>query len=560
MTSTLLSNDPHELQRLIDQLNETLIAQQLKIESQNALLEKNKNDIATKQDEIVKHKTEIVKHKTEISFLREQIRLFRHKQFAKDRAINIAQLDLLFNEAEKLSEQSSTDATETESSNDSEEASVTHVAGYTCARGGRRPLPEHLPRVDVIHDIPENKKTCANGHALQRIGEDISEQLDIIPATIRVLRHVRIKYACRCCEGHVKTADLPAQPIPKSNASPGLIAHIAVAKYSDGLPLYRLETILGRCGIEIPRATSALWMIRTGELITPLMNLLRDDLLSRDYLHMDETTLQVLKEPDKPPTSTSYLWVRRTGGKHRPIIVFDYDASRSGNVPKRLLDGFLGALHTDGYDGYNAVVNQSQLIHLGCWAHVVRKFQDVLKAQKHAKGTDKATIALTFIKKLYAIERELADASVEHRHEQRQQRSLPIVNELRLWLDNVLSQIPPQSTLGKAIYYLHREWPKLIRCFDDGRYSLDNNPVENAIRPFVIGRNAWLFSDTVNGANASASIYSLIETAKANGHEPYFYLRYVIERLPQAKSLDEIEQLLPWNVDGNVLTENRIKS
>ena len=239
-------------------------------------------------------KDAILKLKNEIESLKEQFRLFQHQRFAKDRAVPVQQSDLFFNEAEMAAEAESTTGEETGTDEVSSDSAT--VKGYTRRRGGRRPLPEHLPRVDVIHDLPESEKVCPqDGRPLERIGEEVSEQLDIIPAKIQVIRNIRIKYGCRACEQAVKTAPLPPQPIPKSNASPGLLAYIATAKYVDGLPLYRLEKILDRYGVEVPRSTSGAWMIRVSELFTPLMNLLRDRLLSSHYLHMDETTVQVLK-------------------------------------------------------------------------------------------------------------------------------------------------------------------------------------------------------------------------------------------------------------------------
>lgn len=494
----------------------------------------------------------IIKLQNEIELLKEQFRLFQHQRFAKDRAVPASQGDFFFNEAETIVEQDEV----VSSGEAADEEDVAANSSRPRRRGGRRPLPAHLPRIEVVHDLPDAEKSCPHdGGTLHRIGEEVSEQLDIIPAKIQVIRHIRIKYGCSNCEQVVKTTPLPPQPIPKSNASPGLLAYIVTAKYADGLPLYRLENILDRYGAEVPRATSAAWMIRVAEMFIPLVNLLRDQVVSSQYVHMDETPVQVLKEPGKSPTSTSYFWGVCNGETAFPVLLFEYDPSRSGQVPLRLLEGFTGALQTDGYDGYNAVVRLQRLLHLGCWAHVVRKFKDVLKAQKEPTKVGKANYALGTFKKLYLIEEQLADATPQARHARRQIASLPIVRELRAWLDKSLAHVPPTSLLGKAMHYMHNEWTKLIRCFDDGRYALDNNKMENAIRPFVIGRNNWLFSDTVNGAKASATLYSVIETAKANGLEPYAYLRRIIKDLPGAKTLEDIEALLPWNIDKTTLTD-----
>ena len=338
----------------------------------------------------------------------------------------------------------------------------------------------------------------------------------------------------------IQTAPLPAQPIPKSQASPGLLAHIAVSKYQDALPLYRQEVILQRIGVDIPRATLANWMIRVGHLVQPLINLLRDRLLAYDIVQMDETPVQVLKEPGRAAQSKSYLWLQRGGPPDQPVILFDYDPSRGQAVPIRLLEGFAGYLQTDGYAGYNTAVAMGGLIHLGCLAHARRRFTDAVKAQGKNKRRGKAHQGLALIQKLYQVEKQARtrELSAADRQAHRSHHAVPIVDKLRAWLDENLPKAPPSSLTGKAMNYLHNEWPKLIRYLDDGRLEIDNNLAENAIRPFVLGRKNWLFSDSVHGVTASANLYSLIETAKANGVEPYQYLRQVFTALPQAETVE----------------------
>ena len=425
------------------------------------------------------------------------------------------------------------------------------VAAHQRKKRGRKPLPDHLPRIDIIHELPESERRCDHdGRQLTEIDEVISEQLDIIPATIQVLRHIRKKYACDCGQC-IKTAPLPAQPIPKSMASPGLLAHVTVSKYQDALPLYRQETILQRIGVELPRATLANWMIQAGQLIQPLINLMHDRLLSHDIIQMDETTVQVLKESGRKAQSKSYLWLQRGGPPEHPVVLYHYDPGRSAEVAKRLLEGFKGYLQTDGYDGYNAAVLANQLTHVGCMAHARRKFSEAVKAQGRNKKHGKAHRGLKLIQKLYRIEKQVRNLTPEKRHEERQLDARPILDELRTWLDTALPQVPPRSAIGKALNYLHNEWDKLIRYLDDGRLAIDNNAAENAIRPFVLGRKNWLFSASVKGVNASANLYSLIETAKANGLEPYAYLRYLFTKLPRAETVDDIEALLPGHLDAD---------
>ncbi|WP_414730269.1 IS66 family transposase, partial [Zhongshania aliphaticivorans] len=294
------------------------------------------------------------------------------------------------------------------------------------------------------------------------------------------------------------------------------------------------------------------WMMRSGELITPLITQLDRELRRGKIIQCDETPLQVLNEPDRPASSQSYMWVRRSGVPDHPIVLYDYAPSRAGSVAENLLSGFSGYLQTDDYVGYHAVGRQDNIIHLGCWAHARRKFIDAQKAgtskDKKTARIGKADVAINYIAKLYAIEKQAKDTSSEARRQLRQDKSVPILNALREWLDKTLHSTLPKGLLGTALGYLNKNWEKLIRYTEDGDVNIDNNLAENAIRPFVIGRKNWLFSATPRGAHASAAIYSLIETAKANGLEPYAYLREVFAKLPRISSDEELQALLPWNV------------
>jgi transposase len=473
--------------------------------------------------------------------LQEQLNLALARRFAaRSEKLSPDQIRL-FDEAEALLHSEATQADKDDGID---------VPAHRRRRGKRKPLPQSLPRVEIRHELPEDERCCPHdGRTLKAIGDVTSEQLDIVPATIQVLRHVRVQYACDCGQC-IRTAPLPPQPIPKSNASPGLLAHITVSKYQDALPLYRQETILQRIGVDIPRSTLSQWMVKAGSLVQPLINLLRDRLLAYDVLQMDETTVQVLKEAGRRAQSQSYLWVQRGGPPEQPVVLFDYDSSRGQAVPMSLLEGFQGYLQTDGYDGYNAVVVANDLIHVGCWAHVRRKFHEAVQAQgkKKAKGKaggGKAQQGLALIQKLYQVERLAKDRSSEERWALRQERAAPILDQLYAWLLKSLPEVPPRTATGKALTYLSNEWDKLQVYLQDGRLNIDNNLTENAIRPFVVGRKNFLFSDSVGGVKASANLYSLIETAKANGLEPYAYLRKVYTELPKAQSVADIEALLP---------------
>ena len=394
------------------------------------------------------------------------------------------------------------------------------------------------------------RKMCPkDGTPLECIGDEESQQIDFIPARVQVLRHIRLKYACPCCKSHIRLAEKPAQILPKSQAAPSLLAHIACAKYVDGLPLNRQEKQFHRLGLSLPRATSANWMIKLADTVIPVINLLNDHLLDGPLIHCDETTLQVLRS-DKAPSSDHFMWVRAGGSPERKVLLFDYAPSRGAEVAKRLLLGFKGILLTDGYEAYNGVAQAQSLVHAGCHAHARRYFKDVTKAQPEASG--RAHDALDYIGKLYDIERELRQREVppaaDEWLEARQRKSAPIMLEFKAWIDDLAPKLPPKTLLAKAVHYALGQWRKLSVFLTEPIVPLDNNRCENAIRPFVVGRRNWLFSDTTAGAIASARLYSLVETARANHVEPHAYLTHLFTHLPAATTVDQFEALLPWNV------------
>ena len=473
--------------------------------------------------------------------LEEYIRNGRRKQFGpSSEKLIVGQQPNLFNEAEA--------APEPEVEEAEPESAEAESAQEPQPRKRRKAfrIPPELPRMEIEHDLPEAEKVCPHdGTALKRIDSEIHEQLDIIPAQIQVLRHVRHTYACPCCEQYVVTARKPKQPIEKAMVSPRLLAIIATQKYVDGLPLYRQVQGFARLGLELDRTTQANWMMKAGELVQPLINLIHERMLEEPFLHMDETRVQVLKEPGRKAEAQSYMWVMRS--VTQPAVLYHYAPTRSGEVPKRLLEGFDGALMVDGYEGYSAVCEAQDLTRLGCWAHARRGFVDVQKTYGKGK-TGKADEVLAHIQGLYRIEQEAKDKPADERQALRLERAGPILQRLRQWIDDHKPRIVPKSMLGKAVHYLDHQWCHLVRYLEDGEYPIDNNSAENAIRPFVIGRKNWLFSATPRGADASANLYSLIETAKANGIEPSVYLARVFAELPNANTLEEIEALLPWNL------------
>ena len=473
----------------------------------------------------------------------EQFILSRHRVFSASSEVLSTQ-GRLFDEAESLA----TDHIEEfDTTPDVAVESTVKSEPTPKARGKRAPLPQELPRVDIIHDLPEAERTCPNGTLKVVIGEEVSEQLDIVPMQIRVLRHIRKTYACQC-DGHSPvTADLPPQPLPKSNASPNFLATMLINKYVDGLPLTRFSKVLARHDVYVPPQTLARWTIKTTvQVLQPLFNVMRDYLFDGIYIHIDETVVQVLKEEDKAPTSNSYMWVSVGGPPDKPVIIYEYDPSRSGQVPVRLLEGYQGYLMTDGYEGYSQLIRTGGITHIMCWAHTRRKFMEAKLVQpKGKKGL--ADEAVTLIGKLYKIEREYKDKTDAERLLARQQFSVPVLDKLHAWLTKNQPTVNPKCLLGKAMAYMHNHWDKLTPFTERGDLPVDNNRCENAIRPFVVGRKGWLFSDTPAGAKASAMIYSMVETAKASGVEPYNWFCHILRELPSADTLEKIETLLPWN-------------
>ena len=306
-----------------------------------------------------------------------------------------------------------------------------------------------------------------------------------------------------------------------------------------------------RLEYELSRRTMANWMIHLATILDPLLEQLKIQLLQSHVLLMDETRVQVLDESN----SQSYMWVTVSGGTDPPVVCYTYNASRSGDVPGRILEAFTGVLVTDGYAGYNAVGRGNQVVHAGCMAHVRRKFDEALKVQGKQR-TGRAQMALSKIRKLYAIEARIKDYAPDDRRKVRQTEARPVMDELRIWLDQCIQDVAPKTALGKALMYMHREWKRLLPYLDDGHIPIDNNRCENAIRPFVIGRKAWLFSKSIRGANASATIYSIIESAKANHLEPYHYLRYVLTEI--AAGNHDYQSMLPYTVDPARIAIRRV--
>jgi len=492
----------------------------------------------------------IEKQNLEIDFLKEQIRLLISQLYCKkSEKRSLEDIPGQMNFFEGSVEEPDIEETT---------AKIT-VPEHTRKKSGRKPLPESLPRKEVIHDIPEEQKQCGCGSMLSRIGEEVSEQLDYIPAKLEVIRHIRPKYACKSCEGietegaTVKIMPAPKQIIPKSIATAALLAHIMIAKFVDAMPFYRQEKQFSRLGYEISRTNMINWAIKLGKILEPLLGLLKQSILSGPLIQMDETHVQVLKEKGRAPTTKSYMWVMRGGVSKDLAIYFEYRPSRSAKVAQELLCNYQGVIQTDGYSGYNFIDHATDKEHVECWAHARRKFDEVLKAtgkyQKKKSKSGHADIALNFIGQLYQIEKEakIEKLSDLEKVKVRQKKSKPVLDAFHAWLKNIENKTPPKGLLGKAVLYTLNRWEQLILYVDHGFIPIDNNLAENAIRPFVIGRKNWLFCDSVAGAIANARLYSLIETAKANQLNPTEYLKTLFEQLPYAENDDQLKQLLPQN-------------
>ena len=488
--------------------------------------------------------------------LEEQNNLLRAQLFGR----KTQKLDLK-NDDGQLSLFDESELVQAETEEETPEPEEIIVAAHKRKKRGRKPLPENLPRIEIIHDLPDDEKICDCGCELSKIGEEVSEKLDIIPAKIQVERHIRIKYACKNCEGveskkgAVTTAPMPPQLIPRGIVTPGLLSHILISKFEDALPYYRQEKMFKRIGVELSRQTMASWAIIAARKLTPLKEIWIENLRAGPLIGIDETLVQVMGEPGRKNTAKSYMWVFRGGVPEHPVLLFHYDPSRSAEVVRPILGDYKGYVQTDGWGSYKAVLGKKQgIILVNCWAHARSYFVDVVKARRPKKGgakTGSAEVAISHIRKLYAVEKfaEKNRLDFDEIKTLRQERSKPVLDKFEVWLKKRQAQTPPRGLLGKAINYTLNHWQSLLVFLEDGRIRLDNNLVENAIRPFVVGRKNWLFSGSPAGADASSFYYSLIETAKANGLKPYPYLRFVLEKIPTAKTHDDFRTLLPQNIN-----------
>ncbi|WP_156824324.1 IS66 family transposase [Thioalkalivibrio sp. ALE20] len=538
-----LPDDPAELQAIIRRMTTEQTAREQHFEAEQTAREQRFEAELQARNEAIEQRDR------KIEQLLERLELLRHQRFGP-KADRIAKEQLaLFDEAELNVLLEELDAQIDEAKTPRSPRTEPQQTPK------RRPLPAHLPRVERILDLSaEEQAAIAETHV--HIGLDESEQLGVLPKQYYVIRTQRAKYApidaeVPEAEKGLRIAPRPAQILPRAIGHSSLLAEVVTGKFIDGLPLYRQEKIFAREGIELSRQTLSGWLVQLATPLAPVMAALKPHLTRGPVLQVDETPVQVLDEPGRANTTKSYMWVYRGGPPDHPVVWFQYAASRAGEVPIEFLFPE-GAdpppehrfyLQTDGYAAYHALAEQDGIRgHMGCWAHVRRKAVEATKGRTR-NGAAHALVAL--IGKLYAIERRLRGTSAEHRYAVRLAESKPILDEIKAWLDDKARKVLPKGLLGEAIQYTRKQWPILVTFLEDGHLEIDNNRAENAIRPFAVGRKAWLFSGSPKGAETSAMLYTLVETAKAAGLEPRAYLHYLFETLPTATTPDALEALLP---------------
>lgn len=475
-----------------------------------------------------------------IAVLEELLRLKKIQQFAASSEKQTDQISL-FDEAELEAE---IDTLRDQLPDDIEEEDAPRASRQRRQRG----FSHTLLRERIELTLSDEEKAGATKTFFTKV----KEELHFIPAQLKVLEYWQEKAVFeQDGEERIVAAPRPVHPLGKCIATPSLLAYLITSKYADGLPLYRQEQMFKRLGHEVSRTSMAHWIIQLGDVFKPLIHLMREVQNNGDYLQADETRIQVLKEDGKSAQSDKWMWVTRGGPPGRPSVLFEYDPSRGGKVPVRLLDDFKGILQADGYSGYGRVCAANQLTRIGCWDHARRKFVEASRAAP-AKGkkdqSSKADVALSHIRKLYLIEKVAQDLTDAERYQVRQEKSLPLLQAFKTWLEANVGKVMKGSLTRIAMDYTLNQWESLVGYCHRGDLQISNVLAENAIRPFALGRKAWLFADTPQGARASATCYSLIETAKANGLEPSAYIHHLLEHIAKADTVEKLEALLPWNV------------
>ena len=521
-TDSLDNLDPQQLRALAERLLGEAAAREAELVTRNA-------QIAAYDAQIAKRDQVLHVQQTHIDQLTQELALYKRWRYGKrSEQLNPAQASLL------------------EETMDADMAAIEEEVNALREAIGAKPatpqvprrmrLPAELPRTDIRHEPAST--TCRCGCGLKRIGEDVSEKLDYLPGVFTVERHIRGKWVCEQCET-LTQASVPAQVIDKGIPTAGLLAQVLVAKFADHLPLYRQESIFARAGLALPRSTLGEWVGVCGLRLQPLVDALKVEMLGKPVLHADETPVQMLK-PGAGKTHRAYLWAYTpTSYESLRAVVYDFAPSRAGEHCRTFLEDWRGKLVTDDYSGYKAGF-ATGITEMGCMAHARRKFHDL-----HVSNQSQiATQALELFGALYGVERDVADLPADERGRIRQERARPITETLHRWLIAQRQRVPDGSGTARAIDYSLKRWEALTRYLDDGRAPIDNNWVENQIRPWAIGRSNWLFAGSLRGGQRAAAIMSLIQSARLNGHDPYAYLKDVLTRLPTQKN-HLIAELLP---------------
>ena len=495
------------------------------------------------KNDILKNKNTVLEETNE--YLLEKLKLALFRKYGKSSEKDNPDQILLFEDE--------TNDTNPDEEPDTEERIT--VPSHTRKKAGRKKLDDSLPREEIIHDISEEEKKCACGCDLVKIGEDVREKLNVIPEQIYVERHIYPKYACRNCEGSsdedkkaVRKAETEKSIIPGSIVTPGLLAFIITNKFCDHMPFYRQEKRFERIGVRISRQDMVNWNNKSYEKLLPLKKLFKKKILEGNAIQMDETTVQVLNEDGKSSSSKSYMWLAMGVNSSKPLIYYEYHPTRHAEYVKDFLYGFEGYLQTDGYKGYDsALKGNDKIVHVGCLAHARRKFFEASKVSKKAGSSHEA---LKMINQFYSIENKLREEKLSEDGflEKRKELIKPVMEKFKKWLDKKVLVIRESSKTGEAVKYTLSQWDKIMKYTECASLTPDNNACENAIRPFVLGRKNWLFSVSTKGAESSCFMYSLIETAKQNGLNPYGYLYHIFKEVPSFEDEKDFEKLLPWNL------------
>ena len=455
----------------------------------------------------------------------------------------------LFNEAEHTVDTQALD----------DDADEINVKPHSRARNNaRKPLPECLPRVDVLHELNDQERQCHCGCTLERIGEDVHEQLSIVPRQYFVVRHVRARYACGC-KANAKTAQAPTHPLPGAQVTPVMLAHVMVSKFLDGLPLYRQEKMAARDAIDLPRAKQARWIINGSTVFQPIINRFMDTLFSYDIALSDDTSIRVLNSDEASAKTQSALWIRRGGPPDKPVVLVDYAASKSGEAAYGLLSEFRGTLVCDGASNFNYTVRENELTVALCNDHARRRFRRVFdqlsKEKKSAAPGSVAGQGVLRYKALYAIEKKIKHLAPEEKRRIRQKEALPLWHSFIDWaLQTQIEGVRHAGTTDALAYLLKHAEQLQTYCYD-GRLPISNIQSEHVAKTIAIARKNFMFADTESGAVASGRVFSMIETARANGHNPQHYLSVLLTDLPNVKSVEDIDALLPWVITPEAISE-----